>query len=71
MPAYSIVNASEHRVTFFGKLMTWVGSAVSAVPEPAAWAMLLVGFATVGGMMRKNRKPIDARFRPFRHGEGR
>ena len=28
---------------------------VSGVPEPAAWAMMLVGFGLIGGMMRRQR----------------
>lgn len=28
---------------------------VPAVPEPASWAMMLVGFALVGGMLRRGR----------------
>lgn len=28
----------------------------SAVPEPATWAMLLVGFAAIGGALRVNRR---------------
>lgn len=33
----------------------------SAVPEPAAWAMMLVGFGAIGGVVRSRRKPV-ARF---------
>ena len=28
------------------------GKGMSAVPEPAAWAMMLIGFGFVGGTMR-------------------
>jgi hypothetical protein len=31
-------------------------SVTSAVPEPATWAMMLVGFGGLGGMMRSRRK---------------
>ena len=30
--------------------------ATSAVPEPASWAMMLVGFAMVGGALRRKRR---------------
>ena len=32
---------------------TFALSATPTVPEPATWAMLLLGFGTVGGMMRR------------------
>jgi len=33
---------------------------VSSVPEPATWAMLLLGFGGVGAAVRSRRKPIEA-----------
>ena len=30
----------------------------SAIPEPAAWAMMLGGFALVGGMVRRRDRPV-------------
>ena len=33
-------------------------SSVSAVPEPATWAMFIVGFGAVGGMLRASRKAL-------------
>lgn len=35
-------------------------SAVSAVPEPNTWAMMLVGFGAVGAAMRRRRKTLLA-----------
>ena len=32
-----------------------VGLGAAPVPEPAAWAMMLVGFGAIGGMMRRRR----------------
>ena len=32
------------------------GGADSAVPEPGAWAMMIIGFGAVGGMMRTARR---------------
>lgn len=34
----------------------WIGSVQAAIPEPATWAIMLVGFGMVGGAMR--RRPI-------------
>lgn len=31
------------------------GTPVPSIPEPATWAMMLVGFGAVGGMMRRRR----------------
>ena len=38
------------------------GGGIAAVPEPAAWAMMLVGFGVIGGAMRR-RTATDARRR--------
>ena len=32
-------------------------SMLSAVPEPASWAMMLIGFGVIGGAMRSRRQP--------------
>lgn len=32
-----------------------IGSGVAAVPEPATWAMLLLGFGVIGGAIRRRR----------------
>lgn len=44
-----------------------ISQAVTAVPEPATWAFLLLGFAGVGGMLRKGAKR-PARVRANTHG---
>lgn len=36
--------------------MTKVSSVTSPVPEPATWAMMIVGFGAIGGTMRRKRK---------------
>ena len=49
-------------------LDTWAGGygyqtgnfTLSAVPEPASWAMMLIGFGLIGSMMRASRKPATA-----------
>lgn len=45
--------ADGHSLTVFAQL----GSGVSAVPEPATWAMMLLGFGGIGlGMRRRNSR---------------
>lgn len=40
---------------------TWISElSVSAVPEPATWTMLLLGFATIGGSLRRRRRTLPA-----------
>jgi hypothetical protein len=34
------------------------GLALTSVPEPGTWAMMLLGFAAVGAAMRRNRKKL-------------
>lgn len=34
------------------------GAAVGAVPEPAIWTMMIVGFGLVGGMLRRRQKVV-------------
>lgn len=36
--------------------LTLGGQAVSAVPEPATWAMMIIGFGAVGSMVRTSRR---------------
>ncbi len=38
------------------------GNAVSAVPEPAAWALMIVGFGIVGGALRYRRRSTSVAF---------
>lgn len=37
-----------------------LGTGTPAVPEPATWAMMLVGFAGIGASMRRRRRPALA-----------
>ena len=38
------------------------GPASSAVPEPASWMMMIVGFGAVGYAARRNRRRVQVRF---------
>ncbi len=53
-PSYR-VNAQNPFVTGF---VTATSAPVSAVPEPATWAMLVGGFGLAGGMMRRRATPV-------------
>lgn len=34
----------------------WTSAAAAVVPEPGAWALMILGFGVVGGALRSNRK---------------
>jgi len=36
----------------------WAFRVAGSVPEPATWAMMLLGFAGIGAVMRARRKPV-------------
>jgi len=38
----------------------FAGSSVQAIPEPASWAMMIVGFGAVGAMLRRRRASVAA-----------
>ncbi len=40
----------------------YASAAVTAVPEPASWAMMIAGFAVVGGALRGRRVRVSAAF---------
>lgn len=57
--------AGDYRLTFSGTTTGGGGEAgtlsfFAAVPEPATWAMMLVGFAGIGMAMRRRRRPFLA-----------
>jgi hypothetical protein len=61
-----LLSAGSHTITVGGTLNGTVGSYVgnfnvaAAVPEPATWAMMLLGFGAMGMVIRRRRKPVLA-----------
>jgi hypothetical protein len=53
---FTVIDTVTHN-TYFGSFDI---SAVSAVPEPATWAMLLLGFGGIGMMLRNRRKALSS-----------
>jgi hypothetical protein len=41
-----------------GTFLSGVGPGVGGVPEPASWAMLIVGFGLTGGLMRRQQRAV-------------
>jgi len=39
------------------QVATIVNFTVTAVPEPASWAMMMIGFGATGAMLRRRRAP--------------
>jgi hypothetical protein len=40
--------------------VSFAASDIAAVPEPASWAMMLLGFGAIGLTMRRRRKDSEA-----------
>ena len=45
-----------YRTHYYGDQFTWVEFNLSAVPEPATWAMMIGGFGEAGSMVRISRR---------------
>ena len=52
------LTAGGNTVTSFAQIGT--GAAVAAVPEPATWAMMLIGFGAMGVALRRRRRTQGA-----------
>jgi len=67
----NLANGFEGGGSFSGRTVNWAfdilnvnGAALGgAVPEPATWAMLLLGFGLIGGAMRTQRRRAKITFR--------
>lgn len=63
-----LLSVGSHNITLVGNLIganpgSYSGTInVQPVPEPATWAMMLLGFAGIGMTIRRRRQPILAQF---------
>lgn len=60
-----VLNDGDHTIRVIGTLHGVTGSYagtlnVAAVPEPATWAMMLLGFGAMGVVFRRRREPVLA-----------
>jgi hypothetical protein len=57
----NVVDTDQHGVaTTLAGIVQINGGGFTGAPEPAAWAMMLVGFGTVGAMLRRRRAGLAA-----------
>lgn len=54
---YDFYSTGTNNLSFGNVLLS---SVAYAVPEPATWAMMLIGFGAIGLTMRRRRKPVLA-----------
>jgi len=57
----AVTTANAANVQFYLDDLVFGDKAVAAVPEPASWAMMIIGFGAVGSTMRR-RKPARVSF---------
>jgi len=43
-------------------ITSFSATALSAVPEPASWALMIAGFGMMGGMLRASRRSVRVRY---------
>jgi len=57
------INPTSANFTFStqgGNVTTFSATATAAVPEPATWGLMLLGFGAIGFTMRRRRRPVLA-----------
>ena len=47
---------TKDRLHDYQDQFTWAQFSLSAVPEPATWAMMIIGFGAAGSMVRRSRR---------------
>ncbi|MBW8297268.1 MAG: PEPxxWA-CTERM sorting domain-containing protein [Sphingopyxis sp.] len=52
----SIDNVRISNVALSGNQLGFFSDGVSAVPEPTTWAMMLMGFGLIGGVLRSEKR---------------
>jgi hypothetical protein len=63
MDVNALSNNSGGTDQFQKNIATWLGGSVASdVPEPASWAMMLVGFGTIGFGMRSRQRKVGVSF---------
>jgi hypothetical protein len=57
---FSLATSSQNGLSSDVNFTFTSNASAGAVPEPATWAMMLVGFAMVGAAVRKRRSTVTA-----------
>ena len=60
LAAYVGTTSSDARGPLLDNLKLSVGAPASAAPEPAGWAMMLLGFGGAGTLLRRRRAAVAA-----------
>ncbi len=61
---FNVRNQAQARGNPTGLRVEFSSSALAAVPEPATWAMMILGFGVVGGAMRRRKALGGPRLAP-------
>lgn len=56
-PQNLVISGRAQNSASYGGFFTLTEATAAAVPEPATWAMMLLGFGVVGAAMRRKRAP--------------
>lgn len=55
-----VISGSGGPAATFGGTVSFVLRPTSAIPEPATWGLMIVGFGGIGGLLRRRRAPLAA-----------